>query len=160
MITEQGREMLRFQAELAETYHYKPIGYNMFLGDVRQKYIDALPEWCRLDGDPEQPLLTHEGMPIATGYRRIVVGDYGAFVEMAPHQMILSNIMTAPGQEFRVNDESYRNRVKYFWFTSLDSSKIKLYFQRRTVKYADYLPDYWYVSVYEVMPGDRMQQPG
>ncbi len=50
-MSKTGREMLAFQAHLAEEYGYAPIGYNLFLGDVRQKYLDALPEWCKPDGD-------------------------------------------------------------------------------------------------------------
>ncbi len=104
VITETGREMLRFQEQLAKDYGYQPIGYNLFLGDVRQKYLDALPEWRKVDGDPEIPLFTDKGTQISTGYKRIVIGDYGAFIEMSQEQMVMDNIQICDGQEYRIED--------------------------------------------------------
>lgn len=46
-----GKEMLAFQERLAKERGYQPIGINLFLGDVREKYRNALPEWCNLNGD-------------------------------------------------------------------------------------------------------------
>jgi len=36
-----------------------------------------------------------------------------------------------------------------------DDSDIKIYHQMRTVAYADYLPDKYYVSVHEVLVGGK-----
>lgn len=152
MLSDIGREMLSFQEKLAEEYKYQPIQYNLLLGDVRQKYIDNLPWWCLLKGSTECKLYTHSGTQIATGYDRIVVGDYGAFIEIRPERMLLGNVMIQPGQEYRVLDEQYSRRCKYHWYTARDHSGVKLYYQQRPVSYADYLPGMWYVSVYEVLP--------
>ena len=150
MISEIGREMLRFQEDLAKEYGYKPIEPNLFLGDVREKYRAALPEWCKLEGDVI-PCYTLSGTLIATGYKRIVIGDYGAFIECSQEQIAADNIRIQPGQEYRLLDERFRERCKYFWYTAKDSSEIKLYFQQKTVSYADYRPGMWYFSPYEVM---------
>ena len=83
-ISEVGRAMLAFQDGLAAEYGYKPIGFNLFLGDVREKYKSALPEWCNMTGDEATPLFSLDGRQICSGYDRIVIGDYGAFVEIAP----------------------------------------------------------------------------
>ena len=154
MISKIGQEMLQFQEDRAKEYNYRPIGFNLFLGDVRQKYIDQMPSWCKISGDPNRGLVSHEGMPIATGYDRIVVGDYGAFIEIDPSHMLMDNICVQHGQEYRINDERFRDHVKYFWYTATDRSNIKLYFQQKTVTYADYVPGMWYVSVYEVLPSE------
>ncbi len=150
-MSKTGREMLAFQARLAEEYGYAPIGYNLFLGDVRQKYLDALPVWCKIEGDVI-PCYTLKGMKIATGYNRIVIGDYGAFIEFTPEQICKESLCVKPGQEFRINDPQFADRVKYHWLTAKDRSDIKVYFQQKTVTYADYLPGMYYISPYEITP--------
>lgn len=153
-ISKIGREMLDFQERLAKEYGYAPIGYNLFLGDVRQKYRDALPGWCKLNGCII-PCYTLSGTLIAKGYNRIVIGDYGAFVEFTSEQAVKSNMIVQPGQEYRITDPRFSERVKYFWYTAKDDSGVKIYFQQKTVTYADYLPGMYYVSPYELqVPGD------
>ncbi len=147
-ISETGREMLDFQERLAEEYGYAPIGYNLFLGDVRQKFRDALPEWCRLDGD-NISCRTLSGSLFASGYKRIVIGDYGAFLEFSSEQIACS-LSVQPGQEYRIQDPQFAGRVKYIWLTVPDGSGIKIYFQQKTVSYADYVPGMYYVSPYEI----------
>ena len=151
MISETGREMLAFQERLAEEYSYKPIQPNLFLGDVREKYRQALPEWCRMDGNPDCVLRSvNQGIAFATGYSRIVIGDYGAFIEIAPEQMVKDAIVVERGQEYRIFDPQYREHCKYHWYTAKDNSHVKLYFQQKTVDYADYKVGMWYVSPYEI----------
>lgn len=152
MISGKGKEMLAFQEKLARAYKYKPIEPNMFLGDVRLQYRDALPEWCKLDGDQNCGLFSERETRVAYGYRRIVIGDYGAFVEIEPKQIEMLTLKLAPGEEYRVYDERYSAHVKYHWYTTIVPAQIKLYYQQRTVEYADYIPGMWYVSVYEVFP--------
>lgn len=149
MMSEIGKEMLQYQSWLAETYGYKPIEPNFFEGDVRQKFRDNLPDWCNMSGD-DVPLFTHEGTLIANGYRAIVIGDYGAFIEIAPEQMVKDAIVVERGQEYRIFDPQYREHCKYHWYTAKDNSHVKLYFQQKTVDYADYKVGMWYVSPYEI----------
>lgn len=149
-ITEIGREMLRLQRDLAEKHKYEPIQPNFFDGDVRDKYRENLPDWCKYDGDREVTLYTLDGTAFAHGYERVVVGDYGAFLEMSPRQMIRSVLMIRKGQEYRQKDPAYADHVKYLWLTVRDSSGIILYYQKKTVTYADYKPGLLYVSPYEV----------
>lgn len=142
--------MLEFQARLAEENHYKPITQiSLLYGDVREKYRNALPEWCDINGSRETPLYTLAGSKLCTGYTRIVIGDYGAFVEVSPEQIVKENLIVKRGQEFRINEPQYRDRIKYHWLTSKDKSDCKIYFQQKTVAYADYLPGMYYISPYE-----------
>ena len=78
-----GRSMLKFQEELARQYHYKEIKPNLFIGDVRDIYYHALSNWCALDG-AQTALESTDGTVLCSGYRRIVIGDYGAFIEITP----------------------------------------------------------------------------
>ena len=96
-------------------------------------------------------MTTLNGTVICDSYRRIVVGDYGAFIEFDA-QYNNSSFVVAPGQEYRINDERYSKNVKYIWLTINDGSNIKIYYQKKGVTYADYLPGMCYVSVHEVKP--------
>lgn len=54
------------------------------------------------------------GSLICEWYDRIVIGDYGAFIEF-PESAIRNNFEVEKGQEYRINDERYSSRVKYHW---------------------------------------------
>lgn len=153
-ITAVGKKMLQFQEHLAAGHHYKPIEIDLFLGDVRQTYLQNLPDWCSLTGAPQTPLYTLDDTLVCTGYERIVIGDYGAFIEISPEQIRKETLRCKPGQEFRQNDPRFSKNVKYLWLTAKDLSGCKIYFQRKRVDYADYIPGMYYISPYEVYPAD------
>ena len=101
--------------------------------------MDALPEGFDVDGDKNCNIYSKSGTLIATGYNRVVIGDYGAFVEFDNTQAIKQNIKVKAGQEYRYNDKQYS-----------DNSDCKIYFQKKTVNYADYKEGMFYISPYEV----------
>lgn len=151
-ISKVGKEMLAFQARLAEEHHYKPLPQmSLFNGDVREKYRNALPEWCNLNGDPSAALKTLGGTLLSVGYERIVIGDYGAFVEISPTSICEEALCCKQGQEYRYTDERFAEKVKYLWLTAKDQSDCKIYLQKKTVTYADYVPGMYYISPYEVV---------
>ena len=144
-----GKEMLALQEDLAEAYGYKPIP-PLIAGEYRQKYKDTLPEYFteRMDGGL-CPVYTLDGTLIANAFTRIVIGDYGAFVEIDAKDVVRKNIRVKEGQEYRYLDPQYAERVKYLWFTAKDNTNCKIYVQKRTVPYADYRPGYLYISPFE-----------
>ena len=83
-ISETGVRMLKYQEQLANEYKYKPIP-RTFFKDVRAEFKEALPEWCNTSGDTIS-LETKNGTVITNGYNRIVISDYGAFVEFSRAQ--------------------------------------------------------------------------
>lgn len=97
-------------------------------------------------------LETADGTVIANGYNRIVIGDYGAFVEFSRVQACMRRLKIKEGQMYRAKDPRYAEHVKYLWLTADDGSNVKVYDQKRPVEYADYMPGMLYVSVYEVFP--------
>lgn len=98
-------------------------------------------------GNNSTPLFNKAGTQIATGYTRIVVGDYGSFIEMAPHHMMGDNIESRwPGKPKRP--------VKYLWLQTNDEEKTKVYHQQDTVIYADYVPGMFYISPDDIAPKD------
>ena len=135
------------EAVLATKY-----GYQKLSPELSEKYRnyfnentpDFLKETC------VQPLYTSKLTLLCTSFDRIVIGDYGAFVEFSPNQANSNMFIIAPGQEYRINDPRYSKNCKYEWYTMNDRSNIKIYKQKRTVAYADYKPGKYYVSVHEV----------
>ena len=96
-----------------------------------------------IDGDLNCKLY-YNGIHVSNGYNRIVIGDYGAYIEISPELMIKDNICLKPGQEYRLT-ERYKN-VKYYWYCLKEDLNFKIYYQRHTVAYADYLPKMCYIS--------------
>ena len=119
-ISEIGAQMLKYQEQLAREYKYKPIP-RTFFSDVRAKFQKALPEWCNVSGDTIS-LETTNGTVITNGYNRIVIGDYGAFVEFSRVQACMRRLEIKEGQVYRVENPRYAERVKYLWLTA-DGSK-------------------------------------
>lgn len=140
-------KVLKYQNDLAKAYKYKPIP-PMFREETVKFYKENLPEFFSLAGD-NVPLFSHNGLKLCNRYNRIVIGDYGAFVEILPEDIIHENIKVKKGQEYRDFDERYSSRVKYSWLTTTDGSDIKIYFQKKPVDYADYVPGRYYISPYE-----------
>ena len=138
---------LKAEAVLAEKYGYKPLPKDMS-EKMRQYYKNNIPDFLHIDGANET-LFTIAGSPICNCYDRIVIGDYGAFIEFS-EPALSDTFIIQPGQEYRVNDKKYSKNVKYVWLTIDDGSGVKIYKQKRKVTYADYLPKKYYVSVHEV----------
>jgi len=145
-----GKKMLLFQSEMADKHKYKPIPINLFTGNIRDNYEAALPDWCLDEENLNSPLYSSDGTMICTGYDRIVIGDYGAFVEISPKKICSNAIMCKQGQEYRYQDERYAKHIKYLWLTAKDTSDCKIYLQKKAVDYADYVPGMYYISPYEV----------
>lgn len=138
---------LKIEAALAEKYKYRPLSKELS-EKFRNLFNKNIPSFLNVSGSIT-PLFTLNGTKICNGYDRIVIGDYGAFIEFSQEHMA-SNFVIKKGQEYRVNDKKYKNNVKYIWLTINDKSDIKIYFQKKRVLYADYKPSKYYVSVHEV----------
>ncbi len=104
------------------------------------------------------PLYSLSGTKIADCYDRVVIGQYGAFIEVNPKDMCMDNVKCEKGQEYRINNPQYASRVKYQWFATNDDTHTKLYNQQKGVTYADYQPNRWYVSPYEVCTEEQIMK--
>jgi len=139
---------LNIEKQLADKYKYKPLNKELS-AKYRGLYNDNIPEFLYINGD-DKPLYSLNGTLICKGYTRIVIGDYGAFIEYTKEQAADENYKVKEGQEYRINDERYSKNVKYHWYTAKDKSDIKIYYQQKRVTYADYLPKMYYISPHEV----------
>lgn len=147
-------DIRKIEWKLVEAYKYKKLPDN--LSDIYRKYFrDNIPRWLCESGE-DVALYTLEGSTICDSYDRIVIGDYGAFIEFSkPHDC--SQFIVAPGEEYRVNNEKYSKNVKYILLTINDRSLIKIYYQKKSVAYADYLPGKYYVSIHDVKSDKSLQ---
>lgn len=135
--------------ELSNKYKYKKLS-DKLSNIARNIYANTIPAFL-LSFDKTKPLYTLNGSLICSGYDRIVIGDYGAYIEFSSEQANKDLFTIATGQEYRIDNLRYAN-VKYAWLTINDGSQIKIYYQKNTVSYADYKPQYYYISVYEAYP--------
>lgn len=137
---------LAIEAKLAQKYNYQRLPE-----EEADKYIklytDNIPKFLLISGG-HIPLFTSKGTIITEGYKRIVIGHYGAFIEFDYNNAYSGYYVVQPGQEYRINDPKYSKNVKYIWYTINDGSNIKIYYQKKKVNYADYLPKNYYVSVH------------
>lgn len=137
--------MKLLNTELSNKYNYKKLSHKESCV-ARSIYASTLPEFL----EHRQSLYTVKGTKICNDFDRIVIGDYGAYVEFSSEQANKDLFTIAAGQEYRL--EPRYNNVKYIWLTIEDGSQVKIYYQKNTVSYADYKPQKYYVSVYEVYP--------
>lgn len=92
-------------------------------------------------GDETTLFLTNNGYRLAQGYNRVVFGGRGAYVEFQPRHIFHTNIHIPENQLFRLSDP----RIYYIEFRSGDESNVKVYYQMRTVAYADYKIGMFYI---------------
>jgi len=98
-----------------------------------------------IDGNSNTIFHTTNGLVVAHGYKRIVIGQRGPYIEFTNEQIKHDNIFIPDSQEWRLTDK----RIYYHeWRTKKDY--VKLYYQRKTVKYADYRIGLWYVSPFDL----------
>ena len=100
---------LKIETKLAQEYKYKPLPVQLS-EKYREFFTQNIPSFLRVDGD-SIALYTTKGSLLCNGYNRIVVGDYGAFIEFdePAHD---ANVIVQAGQEYRIDDPKYKNNVK------------------------------------------------
>lgn len=117
---------------------------------VREKYLPRLNMPEISDGS-QMEFKTPDGLTIANGYVRIVIGERGPYIEFTSDQIVHENIFVPNDQKKRLNNGIYY----YDEYRSKDKSFVKLYFQKKTVKYADYKCGLWYVSPFDIVSNKK-----
>jgi hypothetical protein len=112
---------------------------------IRQEYRQrlVLPE-----EPPEDEIIfyTKSGFEVAKWYERVVIGDRGPYIEFCGEMLTKDGIYIPEDQIWRI-----KNALCYYveWRTK-DESYVKIYNQKKTVKYADYKVGMWYISPFEL----------
>ena len=95
-----------------------------------------------LDGDPDTIFYSKNGLVLAHGYTRIVIGGRGPYIEFSFDQIVHDNIYIPDHAIHKLN-----NSMSYYHeYRSKDESKVKLYDQKMGVSYADYKVGMWYMA--------------
>jgi len=88
-------------------------------------------------------------IPIAERYQRVVIGQRGPYIEFTKNQIIDSTMYIPKGQLYRLSDP----KVYYIEFRTIEGD-VKVYYQMRSVAYADYLINHFYISPYDLFKDD------
>jgi len=95
-----------------------------------------------LIGDSKTLFYTKSGLLVARGYDSIVIGKRGPYIEFNDTQIITDNLFVPKEQEYRLTS----NIVYYIEFRTIDECYVKVYYQLKTVNYADYKLGKLYIS--------------
>lgn len=101
-----------------------------------------------LDGNNTTEFYNSDNTLVAKGYTRIVVGDYGPYVEFNKHQVNLEQIKN----RWTTNDLT--KKIKYIWMQTQDTVRTKVFKQVDTVPYADYKVGRYYVDPSDLRTDD------
>jgi hypothetical protein len=124
--------------ELVVKYNYRSLPKKASI-KYRKFFIDTCPQL-----NHNMPIFDSDNNIIAFRFTRIVVGDYGAFIEFDEIDANHEIFQIPENQRFRLSSNFCG---KYLWMTT---GKTKIYKQLRTVSYADYLVGKYYISPFEV----------
>ena len=80
-------------------------------------------------------------IPVATQYQRVVIGQRGPYIEFTKNQIVDTELYIPKSQLYRLSDP----KVYYIEFRTLQNN-VKVYYQMRSVAYADYLINHFYIS--------------
>lgn len=99
-----GEKVNAFIARLVREYEYKPLPPDKSRL-ARDWYFHHLPSDFLPDGDA-LPLFTLNGTQVANSYNRVVIGDYGAYIEF--ENALVDNLVIPKNQKVSANGEIYK----------------------------------------------------
>ena len=111
---------------------------------IRQHFASRIPLPI---GGAQTKILNSVGTLIGDGFTRVVIGDYGAYLEFDESQIQPDNIKQKWAGE-------PKRKVKYIWMHTNDSDATKVYFQKDIVDYADYKVGMYYMDVLDAYTDD------
>lgn len=99
-----------------------------------------------LEGSEDIQFFTKSGTLVSKGYTRVVIGERGPYIEFNRNQVKGKNFSIPVTAKYRLTDK----RVYYIEARSKDESLVKIYYQKKTVKYADYKLGMCYISPFDL----------
>ena len=88
----------------------------------------------------EEKLYLKDGSLFATKYNRVVHGQRGDYIELE-REHIVPELISKFGNDLNGTYDFY-----YLWLHPTDKPQYKVYYQLKTVKYADYKIGKYYIS--------------
>ena len=153
-ITKKDKMQEQWMPFSGEIKPYFPIKNADLRARVHNYYRAQVVELGFKFNGEQRNLYTPNGILIATAYKRVVIGDFGAYVEIDTQDILKNNLIVKAGQEYRIGDPRYKDTVKYNWLTVIGDEDIKVYFQKKTVLYADYKVGMIYIDPREITLGE------
>ena len=138
------REQLRLLVEqITKQVNYKPRNNVETLKAYKALATSILPTQSR-------SMFSLDGIQVLTNWNRVVIGDYGPYIEFGKEQACEGNYSVPTGQAWRLRSKL---NIKYLWY-QCGKPPVKIYKQVKRVSYADYTPGMFYVAPWEVFePG-------
>lgn len=139
--------ILEFQHTSAETNFYQAMDkpkryfYHNF-------YKERIPKGLPIHGT-KRTLMTKKGVLISRGYEKIVIGDYGAYIQFSQNQAYLENIHIPEKECYKISSSKYRY-IKHVIYHVIGEPAIDIFQQKELVDFADYIPDKYYIDVFSV----------
>ena len=87
------------------------------------------------------PLCVNVPIVISNGYNRVVIGQRGPYIEFNKNDIFEKELYIPKSQLYRLSDP----KVYYIEFRTIEG-EAKVYYQMRSVAYADYKIGYFYIS--------------
>jgi len=104
-------------------------------------------------------LYSANGLLLLRGYTRVVIGDRGPYIEATLDNINPLNVRIPKNQEWRVKDEEWMDKVFYAEYRSQCDSYVKIYWQMKTVSYADYKIGHFYISPSDLYMDEEGKKP-
>lgn len=98
-----------------------------------------------LVGDSKTVFKSKSGLIVAVGYKRVVIGGRGPYIEF-DKENIVCDMISLFGITINFSNPSNPNNLYYYHLSPEQDKSIKIYFQLKTVKYADYKIGKFYIS--------------
>ena len=95
-----------------------------------------------IDGNPDIKFYTKDGLLLAHGYTRVVIGGRGPYIEFETDNIVKQNISIPKHAEYKLT----QSLAYYHEYRSNDKCFVKLYYQMLGVSYADYKVGKWYID--------------
>lgn len=93
-------------------------------------------------------LFTEFNEKVASGYRRIVIGERGPYVEL---ESLTAQLFIPKSEEYRLKSDV----VYYVHYRVASKALVKVYYQKKSVGYADYQIGMYYISPLDLFTEDR-----
>ena len=105
-------------------------------GSIKRTYKELIQE----------ELYLNNGTKFADSYCRVVNGGRGDYIELLPSQVVPKLYERFTNKVFDFKDYSKDVDYYYYWLVPETDPETKVYFQLKTVAYADYIPGYLYIA--------------
>ena len=110
--------------------------------------------WAKKKISRKYPLYTKNGEKVCERYERIVIGDYGAYVEISASHLS-DNHFIYIDQNDPIDETISSRHSSHMTLALNDESSYTIYFQVKPVPYGNFIPGRFYIDPYDVISDIR-----